>query len=243
MTARGYKNIAEKFYQSTGLRHSKTQLKNRWDQLKGLYSFWLWLNKQTGLGQANGTVVADDDFWRRHTKGHSEWKKLRHGPPEFLEQLQEMFEHTAVDGSSSCVPGQHIDDHDKGDQGGVGDRNGGSPKITNGLKRRTSTGTCATNPRKKSKSPMVRIMKGIWDTMQANSSIAQKVIQGQLMAESIKKAMKLVVECGAPEGSVEHFVASQLFVKPEMREIFFTITTPEGRLNWLKRWCQLKKMY
>jgi hypothetical protein len=64
MTTRGYHVITERYYLRTGLRHSKTQLKNRWDQLKGLYSFWLWLNKQTGLGRANGTVVADEAFWR-----------------------------------------------------------------------------------------------------------------------------------------------------------------------------------
>jgi hypothetical protein len=60
MTTRGYHVITEKYYLRTGLRHSKTQLKNRWDQLKGLYSFWLWLNKQTGLGRANGVV---DGSW------------------------------------------------------------------------------------------------------------------------------------------------------------------------------------
>jgi hypothetical protein len=64
MTSRGYETISEKFYLNTGLRHSRTQLKNRWDQLKGLYSFWLWLNKQAGLGRSNGIVVIDDDFWK-----------------------------------------------------------------------------------------------------------------------------------------------------------------------------------
>ena len=68
MTGRGYKNIAAKFELIRGLRHSKTQLKNRWESLKRLYSFWLWLNKQTGLGRANGTVVASEAFWKQHTK-------------------------------------------------------------------------------------------------------------------------------------------------------------------------------
>ena len=68
MTPRAYKNMAEKYYLSIGLKHSKTQLKNRWDQLKGLFNFWLWLNKQTGLGRANGTVVATDKFWKDHTR-------------------------------------------------------------------------------------------------------------------------------------------------------------------------------
>jgi hypothetical protein len=68
MTSRGYKNIAEKFEVSRGLRHSKTQLKNIWEGLKRLYTFWLWLNKQTGLGRANRTVVASNKIWKDNTK-------------------------------------------------------------------------------------------------------------------------------------------------------------------------------
>ncbi|PUZ61601.1 hypothetical protein GQ55_4G289200 [Panicum hallii var. hallii] len=70
MTGRGFKIIVEKFYLSTGLRHNRIQLKNRWGQLKGLYNFWLWwlwCNKQTGLGRAR-TVVADEEWWKKHTK-------------------------------------------------------------------------------------------------------------------------------------------------------------------------------
>ena len=68
MTRRAYTNIAQNFYLHTGLKHSKTQLKNRWDQLKGLFTFWIWLNKQTGLGRKNGTVVASDKFWKEATQ-------------------------------------------------------------------------------------------------------------------------------------------------------------------------------
>jgi hypothetical protein len=53
--------------------------------------------------------------------------------------------------------------------------------------------------------------------------------------ESIKKAMKLVVDCGAPEGSIEHYMATKLFIKAKNRDIFFTFETNEGRLFWLKR--------
>ena len=67
LTSRAYKNMAEKYLITTGLRHTRVQLKNRWDQLKKLYSFWLWLNKHTGLGRANGTVVASNEFWKKHT--------------------------------------------------------------------------------------------------------------------------------------------------------------------------------
>ncbi len=64
LTSRAYNNMAEKFYISAGLRHSRTQLKNRWDQLKKVYNFWLWLNKQTG----NGSIFDDDAFWKKYAK-------------------------------------------------------------------------------------------------------------------------------------------------------------------------------
>jgi len=70
MTIRGYNNTADKYLLATGLRHSKLQLKNKMDLLKGLYGFWLQLNKDTGLGwnEALGTVVATDEYWNHVTK-------------------------------------------------------------------------------------------------------------------------------------------------------------------------------
>jgi hypothetical protein len=47
--------------------------------------------------------------------------------------------------------------------------------------------------------------------------------------------MDLVVECGADYGSDEHFVATQLFVKKEQRDMFMTMPTNEIRFNWLRR--------
>ena len=44
-----------------------------------------------------------------------------------------------------------------------------------------------------------------------------------------------VIACGADLGSDEHFVASELFVKKEQREMFMTIPIKEARFNWLKR--------
>jgi hypothetical protein len=45
-------------------------LKNKWDLLKGLYSFWLGLNKDIGLGWDSklGTVIASDEYWKKNTK-------------------------------------------------------------------------------------------------------------------------------------------------------------------------------
>ena len=48
LAARAYKNIAEKYFLTTGLRHSRQQFKNRWqalkridNNLKSCFSMWL----------------------------------------------------------------------------------------------------------------------------------------------------------------------------------------------------------
>ncbi|KAL6853637.1 hypothetical protein ACP4OV_019666 [Aristida adscensionis] len=235
LTRTGYKNIAQKFEQRTGLRHSRLQFKNRWDALKRLYVFWKSMNKQTGLGRANGTVMADDDWWKTHTENHAEWRKLRYGPPENLNELQVMFDNIAVDGSTSCIPGEIMRD---GNEGEVDD---GSPMSVKSGKRTMCEPTksqTATSPKKRTRSPMVKVMKGIWETMQATSSTAQKALQGDFTTEAIKEVMRLVVECGATEGTDEHFMATKLLVKAEHRTMFLTLTTKEGRLDWLRRWCK-----
>ncbi|KAE8801215.1 hypothetical protein D1007_23107 [Hordeum vulgare] len=155
MTARGYKNIAIKFEQNRGLRHSRIQFKNRWEELKCFYSFWLWLNKQTGLGRSpSGGIVASDEFWKKHTKGHAAWRKLKYGPPENLSELEIMFEHTAVDGSTSCVAGEQMDDEvNIGEEGG--DEADVTPLSVSNKKRSSNNTATVISPKKKIKSPMM----------------------------------------------------------------------------------------
>ncbi|CAN6362276.1 unnamed protein product [Urochloa humidicola] len=240
LTNRAYTNIAAKFEERTGLRHSKLQLKNRWDALRRMYSFWLSINKETGLGRRRGTVQADDDWWEKNTKGHGEWKKLRFGPPENLDELEVMFQNIAVDGSSSCIPGEQMTNTYEGDDSEDGDVGDGSPVSTHTGKRAGSTTTTATSPKKRTKSPMVKVMKGIWETMQKNCVVAQKALQGDFTFDSVQQCMRLAVECGAAEGSDEHWMACKLFVKSEHRAVFLSLTTNEARLEFLKRWCREK---
>ena len=60
------------------------------------------------------------------------------------------------------------------------------------------------------------------------------------VGSNISEIMELVVGAGAEEGSDEHFIATQLFIRAEHREMFLTLKTPRGRLRWLKKMCQLK---
>jgi hypothetical protein len=68
MTHRAYTNIAQNFYLQTGLKHSKTQLKNRWDQLKGLFTFLDMAQQTNRTWPKNGIVVAGEKFWKEATQ-------------------------------------------------------------------------------------------------------------------------------------------------------------------------------
>ena len=51
---------------------------------------------------------------------------------------------------------------------------------------------------------------------------------------SIASVMKEAITCGAIEGSDEHFIATELFIKREQREMFLSMSV-ETRLGRLKR--------
>ena len=47
----GYEEVAESFYQMTGIHATKLQLKNKWDKHKPDLVAWQKILKQTGLGR------------------------------------------------------------------------------------------------------------------------------------------------------------------------------------------------
>ena len=94
-------------------------------------------------------------------------KKLKYGPPQYLDDLEVMFHGNTVDGTTVYIPGQDFyeaEENDEDDGGHDADDFGGTHMSTStrSLKRPScsTTNTC-TSPIKKSKSPMVRIMKHI----------------------------------------------------------------------------------
>jgi hypothetical protein len=69
MSRIGYDNIRELYEQQTGLRHDRRCVKNKYAQLKTLYTFYKWACTQTGVGRkANGGLDAPTAWWQRHTK-------------------------------------------------------------------------------------------------------------------------------------------------------------------------------
>lgn len=52
---------------------------------------------------------------------------------------------------------------------------------------------------------------------------------------TIAQVMNVVLECGAGYDTNEHYIATELFVRKDQKEMFMTLPTNEIKLNWLRR--------
>ncbi|KAG2643931.1 hypothetical protein PVAP13_2KG367700, partial [Panicum virgatum] len=270
-TTRGYQNLKTKFFQRARLRHSSKQIKNKMNQLKKWYVAWVWLGTKTGKGIAeNGDYVAPASWWAKRIKENKNAKKFQFGNPEYLDMLIELYQGVAVDGSTAYFPGDEEDegfvqpasDEDAAGEGFVQPPGGcfsgddgfeNSPMSTSSRKRGTSScdNSTATSPGKKSKSPVVKLMRGLLTSFQSDSEKSTQLItelvnrkvksrekSQNIFVEELTRCQQLAIECGAPEESVEYFCATQLFAEPHNRIMFMNMKSKEARLVWLKRWCQ-----
>ncbi|KAG2643061.1 hypothetical protein PVAP13_2KG328000 [Panicum virgatum] len=217
-------------------RHSTKQIKNRFDTLKKWYCAWVWLGFQTGYGRGpNNEIVASAGWWAKRIKDNKHAKKFQFGNPEYLDLLIEMYQGVAVDGSTAYFPG------DEGEEVGDDDFDN-SPMSTSSRKRGSSScdNATATSPGKKSKSPVVKFMRGLLTSfsIDINKRGKSREKSQNIFVEELTRCQRLAIECGAPEKSVEYFCATQLFAEAHNRVMFMIMKTKEARLMWLKRWCQ-----
>jgi len=184
--------------------------------------------------------------------------------PTYLDQLQFLFHGVSVDGTTSYVLGSDdpptcVNLDDEGDEeDDVDPRSPISPMSTGSLKRPSSTADTASSPSKKHKSPMVKCMKAMVDTLQVGNNkdldvakqiqdhIATKNVEQQLAVKAAKEAelercLELVKERGYIEESEEFYVATMKFAEAYNQAVFLKITTITGRQAWLNRctrdWC------
>jgi hypothetical protein len=157
-----------------------------------------------------------------------------------------MFGGIVVDGSSECAPGEAFERTEE--EGLAAEEQQGDDSETYTSPHRSAyvskwsllnhgTASSSTSPLKKSKNLMVKVMQKIHATLENNCNIANNVMLGEHLDEQIKEVQSMAVQCGVREGSAEHFMATQLFRKPENRATFKAFKTDEGRLLWLKCHC------
>ncbi|EEC80513.1 hypothetical protein OsI_22782 [Oryza sativa Indica Group] len=114
------------------------------------------------------------------------------------------------------------------------------------VKRKRDGGGSKMDKGKKSKSGSQKMVE---EMSKSNDLSAQTLSSIQSFTRSredppgcsIKDVMALVEECGAVEGTNEHFIATEIFIKNDQREMFVnSLHTPVGCFSWLKKKYEVK---
>ncbi|KAJ1256461.1 hypothetical protein BS78_K021000 [Paspalum vaginatum] len=261
MSREGYRQLCAKYHCTTGLRHDTKQLGGRIRTVKQMYGFIKDMHTDSGLGRDDqGWPTASNDWWDTKTKGCPEFKKLKWGPPEYFDLLEHCFHDVAVDGSSAFVPGQEEDEalyedeaqeNEEVEEELQGTQN--SPMSSNGHKRAsgTSTRSTADSPIKKSKSPMLKVMKQYLH-MSARQSAERNLFLKKLgskqetaeakLENAIKKAQQLAKQAGLDESSPEFYAVSHICKDEALMKFFINMETSEGRVAFLRRYYKEKNL-
>nr|TKV94380.1 hypothetical protein SEVIR_9G290600v2 [Setaria viridis] len=118
-------------------------------------------------------------------------RKLQHGAPEYLDQLEEMFHETAVDGSTAYIPEVEEEEEEDGEDDDIGDPSVGgedcdaqhasfydSPKSSNTRKRsNASTKSTATSPPKESRSPMINAVTNYFNRQSEKDDVTYSIFR------------------------------------------------------------------
>ncbi|XP_054818148.1 uncharacterized protein LOC129317793 [Prosopis cineraria] len=87
--------------------YDKKQLKNKWDNLRKDWNIWdKLLNKETGLGwdSEKNTVSAPKEWWSQKIKENPEYRKFRHRPLPYAQELTQLFQLVAAQGTYMWTP-------------------------------------------------------------------------------------------------------------------------------------------
>jgi hypothetical protein len=147
-------------------------------------------------------------------------------PLEHEDQMQIMFE------SIRSGDGEGEVQSDGGGGGGEGDGEGGdTPKVRSTVDKRVEKRAAHYSPKGNKKTKNFRDQ----DEMKAPSKNSATSHVVDHVREEIASMLYQVIEGRAEEGSDEHYYSTNLLVKKEYRDVFITLKTPNGRLNWLRR--------
>ncbi|KAI9116900.1 hypothetical protein K1719_011899 [Acacia pycnantha] len=105
-TKKGWKDIRAGFNEKSRRLYDKTQLKNKWDNLRKEWLLWDKLfGEETGCrwDEAKNTVEAPDDWWAEKITENPQYEKFRYKPLPFAHELNILFKNVPT-GPLALVP-------------------------------------------------------------------------------------------------------------------------------------------
>ncbi|XP_051222667.1 zinc finger CCCH domain-containing protein 43 isoform X1 [Lolium perenne] len=240
LNAIGYDNLYTKFNEKTKKGYNHEQFKSKWESLKKDYQTWKALmDSEDDLGQdpKMNTISASPEWWAKKMEAMPDCGKFRSAPLENVDLLNIMFE-DMLDSSSTTpevnlavnttIESEHgasdgndmrIIDKDVNEQSKEAMLQKSCNKESNSTKPNT---ICVHDH-------LVNLDENVNPGKSATSMRIDRV------GSNISEIMELVVDAGVEEGTDEHFIATELFIRPEYREMFLTLKPLEEELGGLKR--------
>ncbi|CAN6298879.1 unnamed protein product [Urochloa humidicola] len=244
MSRRGWKDVQRRYYAATGLMHDTEQFGSRHRQLKKLWFFIQRCRNDTGLGRnANGTILASNEWWDANTAGHPEWKRLKDGWPSYMEELDTMFLGVMVTGGTSFDPGQqhrrnntssYDDEYDDDDQ--ATPNSIGSKMTSSGHSTRS---TCSSSHKRTRNPAVLAVANNLKDcnliqedkNQMMASWMSHRQREKAQREKKLKEVQRLARECGATETSGNLWVGVLAVCRDETYMDFFIGSEPAGRLR------------
>ncbi|XP_034586696.1 uncharacterized protein [Setaria viridis] len=253
----GWKNVISKHEEKTGQKLTKKQLKNKWDNMKKEYTWFMELkNSATGLGwnEAKRTVECSKEWWDEHLARCNNPEKgikcnhvrFRKQGPKHLDDLHILFDKIHVNGASASCPGDISSDESSDDDVSEIQKTqdiddvklAALKKSKPGKKKRKEHSSSIVE--KEEKSPFFRLYKNTCLKIETAADKISSSVEASSAAPtnpvpSISEAMKMVKDCGVQEKTALMHTATFLIVKPEFREVFSSLETKEGRFDLIER--------
>ncbi|XP_037445375.1 L10-interacting MYB domain-containing protein-like isoform X2 [Triticum dicoccoides] len=251
LTPSAYDEVGKEFLMRTGLEYTPKQVRNKWTKLKREYNTFKKLKlRETGGGWdfEKNTVKQDNEWWKKakvDLPGCGKFKK--HGLRN-EEGLRILFEDISVDGTDHWNPASglpppsssalkttlnvdEITDLDLEDD----TEEQPSPTVASSSKMRLGVTIPEKNKKPKTAQVMQEEIRKISSIAQASHTSFQSFLKKDETV-SVASTMDLVPDCGVIDGTDEHFIATELFLKREQREMFLHMTSDS------RKGCQFRQV-
>ncbi|XP_022681810.1 L10-interacting MYB domain-containing protein-like [Setaria italica] len=241
----GYDEVSNEFFNLTAIRLTKRQMKNKWDKLKiDLMTWKKLMRKQTGAGwdRARGVIDMDDEWWKKVAASFEKIRCKMRRTIMFADITNDESDYWNTMSSNPIIPptqedvdNRHVNEvHDVPDDC---DHDGVAWDETDEVQEVTPSPTILLAnkripPAKKQRTGTAQVIQEqVTKIAESTSSFTSK----KLGEVTVQQVMDLVLECGAGYDTDEHYIAIELFVKKDQKDMFMTLPTNEIRFNWLPR--------
>ncbi|KAL5099584.1 hypothetical protein RYX36_003911 [Vicia faba] len=224
---KAWKHICDGFYNKTGLKWDRDQLKNRHSVLRRQYAIVKSILDQGEFvwDEATGSIRADDEIWAEYIKNHPDAEPLKSGGCPIFKELCTIFSEPTTNGKHEFLATPEESSSESDDE----EDSNYHPTV------QTTTPTATCNSRKRGR-------KGVDDAIA--EAILEMASASKMRATAIEKRNSkysiadCIKELDLMQGVDQriYFAALDVFNKPNAREIFLSLKKNK-RLPWLHRRC------